>query len=207
MNSSRVPIIVLAVLIISAGVMVGLLVTAAEPTRENEQKAQFPHGVIVAKRDLPAYTLLTSNDVEVRQGLNRETPDVNKLTNHYLATSIKQGAEVKEQNLASASATEVLKDATAISISAPSTNFLGGQLRAGEIVGLTAVTKNVASAEKTPATTCEPLLVLNVVPPNKDTSTPGSITFAVPNTQRANFLAALANTDLLVTRTIAVQKQ
>ena len=74
-------------------------------------------------------------------------------------------------------------------------------MRSGDIVGLLAVPKNVSSATvKTAVTTCEPLLVMNVASANKETSAPGSITFAVPTNQYDNCVAALANTDLLFTR-------
>jgi SAF domain-containing protein len=213
MNLARVTVIVVGILLIAAGVMVGILITAPELTKEQEQELEFPRSMVVAKRDLPAYTLLTGNDLEPRRfaqdaaGTAAAAEAINKLTNHYLAVSIKRGAEVKEENLASASATEVLKDAIAISIPVPSTNFLGAQLRSGDIVGLLAVPKAVSSATvKTPVATCEPLLVMNVASANKETTAAGSITFAVPSGQYDNCVAALANTDLLLKRKLAVQK-
>jgi hypothetical protein len=198
-------------LVISAGVMVGKLVEAKEPKIETLTKAEPTRSKIVAKRELPAFTLLTDKDIELRKGsIDLDQLQVADFTNRYLLTSIKRGGEVKAENLAAAAATEVLNDATAFSIPASSTTALGGQLRAGDVIELFAVHSNGNTAptkENGAVQKFDRLVVLNIVPANKETNTPGAIALAVPTWQHDSLAAAAGGTQLLVTKKIDVQKR
>ena len=129
-----------------------------------------------------------------------EEPQVAKSKNRYLLVDVKNGGEVKDENLAPESATDVLKDAIAVSIPASPTTTLGGQLRVGELVEMVAV----PAKEEAPVIKFEKLVVLNNVAPNKEANLPGTITLAVPSTERDNFAQAVGRTQYFLTRRLAV---
>ena len=195
---------------IAAGFMVRQLVNAEEEKSTPVKQLEVRRSKIVAKRDLPAFTLLTDKDVEVRQGTgDADLPDVGKLTNRYLFAGVKQGGEVKDENLAPRAATDVLDDATAFSIPASSTTALGGQLRVGDVVQLFAVHANgntVPAKENGAVQRFDEVVVLNIVPASKDTNAPGTITLAVPTAQHDSFAAAAGGTQLFVTKKIEVHR-
>lgn len=212
MKDNRIALGIIVALVISAGVMVGMLVNAAEPKIEQLTKAEPTRSKIVARRELPAFTLLTDKDIELRKGsIDLDQLQLTNFTNRYVLTSIKRGGEVKDENLAAASATDVLNDATAFSIPASSTTALGGQLRVGDVIELFAVHSSANAAPPTKENggveKFDKLVVLNIVPPNKETNAPGAIALAVPTWQHDSLAAAAGGTQLLVTRKIDVQKR
>jgi hypothetical protein len=50
------------------------------------------------------------------------------------------------------------------------------------------------------------VVVLNIVPANKDTNVPGTITLAVPTAQHDAFAAAAGGTQLFITKRIEVHR-
>ena len=201
MKSTKASIAAFAVLLILAANTVSKLTAVQEPTIAKLKKVQPTKSKIVATRDLPAFTLIKESDVELRKGSSAsEEPQVAKLKNRYLLVDVKIGGEVKDENLAPESANDVLKDAIAVSIPASPTTTLGGQLRVGELVEMVAV----PAKEEAPIIKFEKLVVLNNVAPNKEANLPGTITLAVPSTERDNFAQAVGRTQYFLTRRLAV---
>lgn len=201
MKSTKGSIVAFVVLLILAANTVSKLTAVQEPKIADLKKVEPTRSKIVATRDLPAFTLIKEGDVAVRKGSTAsEEPQISKLKNRYLLGEVKNGGEVKDDNLAPESATDVLKDAIAVSIPASPTTSLGGQLRVGELVEMVAV----PSKEEAPVIKFEKLVVLINVAPNKEANLPGTITLAVPSTERDNFAKAIGRTQYFLTRKLAV---
>jgi Flp pilus assembly protein CpaB len=203
MKTIRVGIILLVGLIAFGGWMFWKLTTREEPPI-NIPPPMEP-AKIVAKRQMPAFTLLTGEDLDPRPSspeLGQAAPKVDGLTGRYLLVEVKKGGEVKDEIVAPESATKLLSDAVAVSIPTTATTFVGGQLRAGDIVDLIAVRCQGSPAGKK----FESLLVLNIVQANKDTGLPNAINLAISSAQRDDFASAVAGGNVLVTRKIALPK-
>jgi hypothetical protein len=203
MNSNRFGPVVFVVLLILAGITARCVATKKEPPIE-AKKAEPTPSKIVASRDFPAFTLLKEGDLQVRKGTDGlAEPDVSKLMKRYLLVGVRSGGEVKVENVAAAGATDVLTDAIVVSIPASPITAPGGQLRVGEVVELMAV----PAKEDTSVIKVDKVVVLSTVAPNKEANLPGSITLAVPSTQRDDFAKAIGRTQYFLTRKVEVHKQ
>ena len=186
------------VLVIYGQVLVRKLAATEEP-RVPSKPTEPAKSRIVVKKDLQAFTSLTDNDLETQSGTG-ETPNSKLLSERYLLVNLKQGAEVKEENVAPAAAKGLLSNAVAVSITA-TPSLLGGQLRVRELFDLLAVPIKGGEARK-----FENLMVLNIIPANKDTNVPAVIVLAVPLDRRDDFASAVVGAELLVTRKIVAIK-
>jgi hypothetical protein len=203
MNSNGVGGVVLAVLLILAGITANCVATKNEPPIEVEPVPKKP-GAILASRDFSAFTLLKKGDLQLRKSTDGSPdPDIDNLENRYLLVPVKSQEEVEPDNVAAAGATDVIKGSIAITIPASPTTTLGGQLRAGEFVEVVAL----PAKEEAPIIKVDNVMVLNIVPPNKEANLPGTITLAVPSAKRDDFARAISRTQYFVTRTIEVNKQ
>ena len=215
-RTNRNAAILLVVLISSAVGMIYILAND-DPRQAAAKKPTVTRSKIVATHELARFTLIKKEDLEARKGGgDANEPDVSPFINRYLLVNIKKEGEVKEENLAPEAATRVLDDAVAVSLPASSTNSLGGQLLVGDLVELHAIhskTNTTPPKDDAAGTTPSPpvdkfeLVVLNVLPANKDAGVPAAITFAVPADQRDKFIAAVGGTELFVTRKISVHKR
>jgi Flp pilus assembly protein CpaB len=190
MKSIRFAVVVLAVLIVLGGLMVLTLVRSGEPQVSK----------VVAKRDLPAFTLLRNDDLQVTPIVppGQTSPNIDNFTSRYLLVSAKTGVEIKHEMVADPETTLWLANAVAVSIPASLSTTLGGQLHAGDWVALIAVPpKEGAEVKK-----FEKLMVLTVVLGSKDVPPSNSITLALPGHQRDEFASAVAGAQLLVSRKI-----
>jgi hypothetical protein len=203
MNLNSVSIVALVVLFILAGVTSRCVATKEEPVIKGKEAEPTPNK-IVASRDFPAFTLLKEGDLQLRKGTDGSAePDVSMLMKRYLLVGVKRGGEVKVENVAPAGATEVLDDSIAVNIPASPTTVPGGQLRVGELVAVVAV----PAKEEAPIIKFDKVVVLNTVAANKEANLPGTITLAVPSTQRDDFARAIGRTQYFVTRRVEVHKQ
>jgi Flp pilus assembly protein CpaB len=203
MITIKAGVLVLVFLIAIGGWMFWKLTTREEPPIEIPPLIE--PAKIVAKREMPAFTLLTIEDLDPRPSspeLGQPAPKVDGLIGRYLLVAVKEGGEVKDEMVAPESATKLLSDAVAVSIPTTATTFVGGQLRAGDLVDVIAVPSQGSPAGKK----FESLLVLNIVQANKDTGLPNAINLAVSSDQRDEFASAVAGGDVLVTRKIALPK-
>jgi Flp pilus assembly protein CpaB len=197
----------LIVLVILGGVMVQKLATGKEQTIEPPKPTEPARSRIVVKQDLQAFTLLKDGkdgNLEARSGsaaLGQTEPNVAELSGRYLLVNLKQGAEVKDEMVAPRDATPWLSDAVAVSIPVTATSFVGGQLRAGDLVELVAV----RSRENAGMKKFEQVIVLNVVQGTKESNLPNAIALALPRTQRDDFASAVASAEVFVTRRIVVK--
>jgi hypothetical protein len=101
--------LVLALLVIFGGVILWKLLATKEPAK----------GRVVAKRELQAFTLLHDGDLGVPAGITVSKENISDFTDRYLLVNLKQDAEVKGEMVASKGATPLLKNAVAVSVSAP----------------------------------------------------------------------------------------
>jgi Flp pilus assembly protein CpaB len=191
MKSMEIAIVVFAVLVALGVVMLRRLVVSEEK----------PVKKVVAKRDVPALTLLKSDDLEVTSVKDSADPKptIDDFKDRFLLIGVTRGTELKPEMVASSETTKWLTNAVAVSIpSSPSTS-LGGQLDTGDWVALTAFpSKEGAQVKK-----FEKLMVLNVVSGNQNTPESNAIILAVPSDERDEFVSAIAGSQLVLTRKIA----
>ena len=136
MKTIKVGAIVLVGLIALGGWMLWKLTTREEPPINTPTPLE--PAKIVAKREMPPFTLLTSEDLDPRPSspeLGQAAPKVDELTGRYLLVTVKKGAEVKNEMVAPETATTLFSDAVAVSIPLTATTFVGGQLH-GEILSM-----------------------------------------------------------------------
>jgi Flp pilus assembly protein CpaB len=191
MKSMEIAVVVFAVLVALGVVMLRRLVVSEEK----------PVKKVVAKRDVPALTLLKSDDLEVTSVRDSADPKptIDDFKDRFLLIGVTRGTELKPEMVASSETTKWLTNAVAVSIpSSPSTS-LGGQLDTGDWVALTAFpSKEGAQVKK-----FEKLMVLNVVSGNQNTPESNAIILAVPSDERDEFVSAIAGSQLVLTRKIA----
>ena len=191
MKSMEIAVVVFAVLVALGVVMLRRLVVSEEK----------PVKKVVAKRDVPALTLLKSDDLEVTSVKDSADPKptIDDFKDRFLLIGVTRGTELKPEMVASSETTKWLTNAVAVSIpSSPSTS-LGGQLDTGDWVALTAFpSKEGAQVKK-----FEKLMVLNVVSGNQNTPESNAIILAVPSDERDEFVSAIAGSQLVLTRKIA----
>jgi Flp pilus assembly protein CpaB len=191
MKSMEIAIVVFAVLVALGVVMLRRLVVSEEK----------PVKKVVAKRDVPALTLLKSDDLEVTSVKDSADPKptIDDFKDRFLLIGVTRGTELKPEMVASSETTKWLTNAVAVSIpSSPSTS-LGGQLDTGDWVALTAFpSKEGAQVKK-----FEKLMVLNVVSGNQNTPESNAIILAVPSDERDEFVSAIAGSQLVLTRKVA----
>jgi len=191
MKSMEIAVVVFAVLVALGGVMLRRLVVSEEQ----------PVKKVVAKRGVPAFTLLKSDDLEVTSGKDSadSKPTIDDFKDRFLLISVKRGSELKPEMVASSDTTNWLTNAVAVSIPSSPSTALGGQLDTGDWVALTAVpSKEGAQVKK-----FEKLMVLNVVSGNQNTPESNAIILAVPSDERDEFVSAIAGSQLVLTRKIA----
>jgi hypothetical protein len=109
---------------------------------------------------------------------------------------VKQGTEIKDDMLTPKTESKLLSNAFAVSIPTTPTTFVGGHLRAGDVIDLVAV-----SNDGKKATRFEDLMVLNIFQANKDANLPNTITLAIPDAKRDD-LPAIVGAELVITRKI-----
>jgi hypothetical protein len=191
MKSMEIAVVVFAVLVALGVVMLRRLVVSEEK----------PVKKVVAKRDVPALTLLKSDDLEVTSVKDSADPKptIDDFKDRFLFIGVTRGTELKPEMVASSETTKWLTNAVAVSIpSSPSTS-LGGQLDTGDWVALTAFpSKEGAQVKK-----FEKLMVLNVVSGNQNTPESNAIILAVPSDERDEFVSAIAGSQLVLTRKVA----
>jgi hypothetical protein len=191
MKSMEIAVVVFAVLVALGVVMLRRLVVSEEK----------PVKKVVAKRDVPALTLLKSDDLEVTSVKDSADPKptIDDFKDRFLLIGVTRGTELKPEMVASSETTKWLTNAVAVSIpSSPSTS-LGGQLDTGDWVALTAFpSKEGAQVKK-----FEKLMVLNVVSGNQNTPESNAIILAVPSDERDEFVSAIAGSQLVLTRKVA----
>ena len=73
-------------------------------------------GRVLTKRDLPAFTLLTDGDLEMRGSPETATTKIPDLTGNYLLVALKKDAEVNREMVVSPQGREWLRDAVTIAI-------------------------------------------------------------------------------------------
>lgn len=188
--------IVLAVLVVLGGALLWWFFTY-EPA--------FP-GKFFAKRDLPAFTLLTGDELEMRGSKELAKIQISDLTDHYLLVAVMKDAEVNREVVVSRQGREWLSDAVTIAIPASITNSLGGQLRIGDTIDLLPVPKTATPVTATQVIPLDNLLVVSVPPPNKDANS-SAITLAVPRSKRNDLAIAVSGGTLVLTRSISVSNQ
>ena len=196
----------LITLIALGGWMSWTLATREEPPVPPSEPIEPAKSRIVATSDLPAFTSLKAGHLVPRPGstdLGQPAPNVNGLIDRYLLVNVKKGAEVKDEMVAPTAASALLANAVAVSIPTTATTFVGGQLRPGDLIDLTAVRSKPSSESKKFAG----LLVLNIVQASKDSGLPNAIVLAIPYDQRDDFALRIAGADLLITRPILLPKE
>jgi Flp pilus assembly protein CpaB len=198
-------VLALTVLVITGGVLVHKLVTGEEPGITVPPPPESLKNRIVSQRELPSFTLIKGEDLELRlasSGLDKSTPNLQALTGRYLLTGVKRGAEVTDQMVAPREATPLLADAVAFSIPITSTTFPGGPLRPGDLVDAIAARRGATTEVKR----FENVIVLSIVQPTKDSALPNAIILAIPRTRRDD-LASAASAEWMLTRKIVVANQ
>jgi hypothetical protein len=179
-----------------AGVLLGILVVLGAGllwwllTHDPKQP-----GRVVAKRGLPAVTLLNDADLEMHGSPESLNVSISELTGRYLLAPVNQGAEVTREMVTQREGKEWLSDAVAVAIPMSITPSLGRQLRAGDIIDLVTVPKGATQVK-----TFENLMVLNIAPLNKDPNASISVTLAVPRGQRDDLALAVSSSELVLTR-------
>jgi Flp pilus assembly protein CpaB len=136
-RSAVIALIVFLGLIVTAGVMVGILVNSKPVEAIKAAPVVLSSTRIVASKDLEAYTLLNKDHLIVLRGKDDSSDDaLNELLGRYLLTKATLGTEIKPDMLAPAEAKALLDNSVAVTIPATDTSSLGGQLRVGDMVDL-----------------------------------------------------------------------
>lgn len=146
----------------------------------------------VAKRHLPAFTLLTKEDL--RSSSESSDSLIEELNDRYLLVGVEKDGEVTRGMVAPHEVKQWLADAVAVAIPASTSNSLGGQLRAGDVVDLMTVPKGAAQVK-----TFESLMVLSIAPSTKEANV---ITLAIPRARQDEFALAVTDAELMLTRRI-----
>lgn len=212
-------VVLLVVVAVVVAVLVLLLLVSKDPGPDQRSKT-----IMVAINDLPAFTLLTKENVKLVYG-DQTPPDVitvSDVENHYLLVSVKQGQEVRPEMVLPRVAPERLRDTVAVAVPSTSITTLGGHIKPGDVIELMAVQKKKdGDSIPHPNPTIEPLgnskthadvpgnarvfegMVLSLVarkePGEKDAES-GAIILAVPRERRYECVLAVAEASLLVTR-------
>ena len=174
--------IVLAVLIVVGGVLLWLLLTHNPISNR-----------VVAKRDLPAFTLLRTDH------LNGSNSSIAELEGRYLLVTVKKDGEVTREIVVPRLGNEWLADAVAVAIPIAASTSLGGQLHVGDIVDLVTFPKGATQVKS-----FENLMVLSIASPNKNANV---ITLAIPRARRDEFALAVTGAELVLTRRIIMANQ
>ena len=176
----------------------------------------------VASYDLPAYHLVVSQDLRVvAQVAATVLPDVltdeQQIIGTYTLQAVAKDSAISREKVKALPSPALLANTTAIGLPATEAMVLGGNLRSGDVVDITAISavNGAPSSLKPDGTqpaksmrTFEKLLVLDVKPTtstspaavNVPPTHPFVIVIALPTTSQSDFLAHSAGADFLVTR-------
>lgn len=190
-------------LVVTGAFIAWLLVSGAEPVA--------PTRTVVAKRDLPAYHLLSEDDLGVRRGESdaiealspEDTGAVVTVKGRRLLRSLSAGAPLSSASVAPEGAKDLLADAVWLSIPATPATTIGGSLREGEMVDLIAVPSDTSTSQGS-VVVFDNLLVLGVP---ESGGAGGGVHLAVRRQQRDAFAAAIAGSFVTLTRRIYVKAQ
>jgi Flp pilus assembly protein CpaB len=209
--------ILLAVLFGAGVLLLCLLLRDVKPIMPDEEKKATEKSRVIARRALPAFTLLSGSDLQTLEGIvdavDGPPPTVEELQGRYLLVKVARSKEITREMAASAKATPLitsaLTDAVAVAIPANGPNSLGGSLQTGDIIDLLVVpagnnsSSSGATSQAKGTKKFENLLVLNV--PKGDAKTAdkevplGAVTLALPREKLKEFASALASATLVVT--------
>lgn len=166
--------------------------------------------LIVAARDLPAYHLVTPQDLRqisrAAGGLPSEVlAEQNDIINRYTLEPVTAGNTIRRTQLKALPRSGLLDDTVSVGIPATPSMVLGGSLKAGDVVDITV---GVAGPQPSPAPgTFENLLVLDVKPVAVMPTTLGQtpqptfvIVIALPSSLRNDFAAGQPGAPLLIWR-------
>lgn len=164
----------------------------------------------VAARDLPAYHLVTPQDLRqisrAAGGLPSEVlAEQNDIINRYTLEPVPAGSTIRRTQLKALPRSGLLDNTVSVGIPATPSMILGGSLKAGDVVDITV---GVAGPQPPPAPgTFENLLVLDVKPVAVTPTTPGQtpqptfvIVVALPSSLRNDFAASQPSAPLLIWR-------
>lgn len=209
--------VLLAVLVCAGVVMALLLLKRVKPVTPGEQEKAAEKSRVIARKELQAFTLLTENHLEAREGtvdaLEGPPPTIEELQGRYLLVKVGRRKEITREMVAPAGATpsitKALAGAVAVAIPATASNSLGGSLQTGDFIDLLVATD--AGNSRPPGAPVvgvmkfENLLVLNV-PPRSEAlkadkeAPPGAVTLALSAERLNEFALALAGGTLVISR-------
>lgn len=157
--------------------------------------------VPVLVRDVPAYHVITANDVttktlEAKEVMTNTVRDAQKLIGHYTLNALSMGKPVSENQIASVRDQNLISNTLAVAIPATSATILGGKLRAGDVVSLTIVP--ISDTTAAPTMVFDQVLVLDVSGSEKDIV----VVLAIPSSRWLEYLSKTRNATLVIARRV-----
>ncbi len=164
----------------------------------------FPNlapSVAVLTRDVPAYHIITANDVttktiEAREVMTNTVRDTQKLVGHYSLTALSMDKPVVESQIASVRDPSLISNTLAVALPATSATILGGNLLAGDVVSLATVP--ITDTNSGPTLVFDAVLVLDI----KSTNMGTVVMLAVPTNRWLEYLARTRNALVVVARKV-----
>ncbi len=153
------------------------------------------------KHNIPAYYVLTSNDVYMRQVDTSEVPsdavrDIRSLIGHYTLIAMAADKPVSEKQIITIPDPLLISKTLAIAIPANSAILLGGNLHPGDVVSIaTAPSSNTAMS---PTIVFNAILVLDVKTVDNETV----VVLAIPRDKLTYYLAQTRNAMIVFARQV-----
>ena len=165
------------------------------------QKPNDTRFLPVPVRDLPAYHLITEDDLALapfphRQIVNGTVLDAKELVSQLTREPLLAGRPIRREQVVAVPDLALVQDAFAIGIPADKATILGGALRPGDVVTLAVMpSQNV----DTPAILLDTVLVLDVKPQD-ETSV---VVVAIPTARWGEYLTARQKGELFLARRVS----
>ena len=155
----------------------------------------------LSKHNIPAYYVLTSNDVYMRQVDISEAPsdavrDTRSLIGHYTLTAMAADKPFSLKQIVAIPDPLLISKTLAIAITASSSMLLGGNLHPGDVVSITAVPSS--STALSPTVVFNAILVLDV----KKADNVTVVVLAIPRDNLTYYLAQTRNAMIVIARQV-----
>ncbi len=155
----------------------------------------------VLKHDVPAFHRIAPDEVENKNASSAEVTsdtirDAAGLANHYALQEIKHGQPVSSDAVVAIANSSLISNTIAVGIPADSVSLLGGNIRAGDIVSVTAVPVSDTLSASTFA--LDRVLVLDVQTNDKAST----LVLAIPAARWLEYLDKTRNAAIVIARAV-----
>ncbi len=154
----------------------------------------------VPARDLPPYHVFTAGDlitatVPLRQVTGATVRNAQELVGHYALQSLSAGQPIRRDHVVAIPDPALITNTLAVGLPADAATVLGGALRPGDVVAVTAVP---AAGTAAPVRIFDAVLVLDV----KRTENETTVVLAIPADRWLEYLAKRQNAAIVLARQV-----